>query len=194
MATKRKKKKSSKGPILGLIAIGVLGLGSLAAYVKFGGASKVPESVKVASLKQPSSQGESSGKEQVELLSPKREGMDLKLGSHKSDVPAGVDARLYALNHYIRESGIMPKEAKAVGIQVKDRVALVDVTPEFNQTYGSLDEETLLKGLCGSLAQFRDIDKVQFFVEGKTVETLGNVDLTEPIPVRAPSKSTSNAN
>lgn len=185
MASKKKKQKNMRGgPFLAMIAVGALGLGALAAYVKYGGASRVPDEVRrVESVQQSTSQKEDAP-ESVTLVTPTREGTELKLGTHKSDVPAGEDPRIFALNHFLRESKIVPADARAVGIQVKDGVALVDVSPSFNQTYGSFDEEALLKGLCATLAQFKGIDKVQFFVDGKPVETLGNVDLTEPIPVR----------
>jgi hypothetical protein len=189
MATNKKKKKSSFGPFLGLVAIGVLGLGALAAYVKFGGASKVPTEVrKVPSLQQSNAAGQKTdGAQKVDLVTPSRDGTELKLGKHSSDVPAGEDARLFALNHFLKESKIMDTSAKAIGIEVKDHVALIDVTPSFNQSVGSFDEEALLKGICATLAQFKEIDRVQFFDEGKAVTSLGNVDLSQPIPVRKAS-------
>ena len=185
MATKKKQKKSNNGPIVGLMVVAVLGLGALAAYVKYGGASKVPpEMQRVPNLQRPSSKNEHST---VDLVTPSRNGTELKLDKHQSDVPAGEDPRLFALNHYLRQSKIMPADAKAIGIQVKDGVALIDVTPSFNQSFGSLDEEALLKGMTTTLAQFKEIQKVQFFSEGKVVSSLGNVDLSEPIPVRSDS-------
>lgn len=182
MATK-KKQKTSKGPMIGLLAIGAIGLAVLAAYVKFGGADKVPTEVKrVPAIQQPASN--KNKPDQVTLITPTREGTDLNLGKHQSDVPTGENPMLFALNHFLRESKIVPDDARAVGMQVKDHVALVDVSPSFNQSYGSMDEETLLKGICATLAQFPEVEKVQFFVEGKVVGSLGNVDLSEPISVR----------
>jgi hypothetical protein len=173
-----------------MIAVGILGLGALAAYVKYGGASKVPPEVRRIESAQPPAAQKEGERESVELVTPTREGTELKLGKHRSDVPEGEDGRIFAINHFLRESKIVPDNARAIGIQVKDGVALVDVSPSFNQTYGSFDEEALLKGICATLAQFKGIEKVQFFVDGKSVETLGNVDLTEPIPVReAPAAS-----
>jgi len=194
MATKSKKKKSSKGPFLGLLVVGILGLGSLAAYVKYGGASKVPYEIRVASHKETPPKTGTIRESKVQLITPSRDGTDLKLGKHESDVPQGEDPVVFALNHFLKESKIVPDDAKALSVQVKDGVALVDVTPSFNQTYGSLDEEALLKGISATLAQFKDIDKVQFFVEGKVVESLGNVDLTEPLPVRPKAGSSASSN
>lgn len=186
MASKKRtqKKSRSSGPFVAMIAIGILGLGALAAYVKYSGANKVPVEARRVESTQQSASKKDDVPASVELVTPSREGTELKLGRHRSDVPAGEDARIYAINHFLRESKIVPSNARAVGIQVKEGVALVDVSPSFNQTYGSFDEEALLKGLCATLAQFKNIQKVQFFVEGKPVETLGNVDLSEPIPVR----------
>jgi hypothetical protein len=185
MATKKQAKKPGSGPMIGLMAVGICGLAALAAYVKFGGADKVPDEIrKVPNLQQSAGNKDSANDSKVQLVTPSRDGEDLKLGKHESDVPAGEDPRLFALNHFLRESKIVPDDAKVVGIEVKDGLALVDVSPSFNQTYGTFDEEALLKGIRATLAQFKDIDKVQFFVEGKVVSTLGNVDLSEPIPVR----------
>ena len=191
MASKKKQQKSGYGPIVGLIAIGVLGLGALAAYVKFGDASKVPDEYRRVPNNLSSSKATEDPKK-VDLITPGREGTDLKLGKHESDVPAGEDPRLFALNHFLRESKIADPKARAVGIEVKDGVALVDFTKEFEQTYGSLDEEAMLKGLTATLAQFKEIQKVQFLVEGRVVSTLGNVDLSEPISVRSSGSSDSN--
>lgn len=195
MATKKQAKKPGGGPMLGLMIVGICGLGALAAYVKFSGASTVPDDMrKVPNLQQPANNKDSSNDSKVQLITPSRNGEDLKLGKHESTVPAGEDPRLFAVNHFLRESKIVPDDAKAVGIDVKDGLANIDVTPSFNQTYGTFDEEALLKGICESLAQFKDIDKVQFNVEGKVVSTLGNVDLSEPIPVRKAPNEESSAN
>lgn len=199
MASKNQKKSGS--PMIALIAVGVLGLGALAAYVKFGGADKVPQEVRrVESLQKkdiPSGKTEpehTTQKTSVELFTPSRDSEELKFNKHQSDVPAGEDARLFALNHFLHESKIADPKAKVVGIQVKDGVALIDASPEFNQTYGTFDEEAILKGISVTLAQFKDIEKVQFFVEGKPVTTLGNVDLSKPISVRTKSGSEPGAN
>jgi hypothetical protein len=184
MATK-KQKKSGSGPIIGLFLIGLAGLAGLAMYVKTSGASQVPaEMRRVPALVQPSGHPNSSGQTHVKLVSPSREGTSLKLDEKTGTVPNGEDPRLFAVNHFLQQSNIAPNDAKAIGIQVKDKVAYIDVTKSFEQSYGSLDEEAMLKGLCASLAQFPEVDKVQFLVEGKAVQSLGNVDLSEPIPVR----------
>jgi len=196
MATK--KKKSSNGPMIGLLAVAVIGLGSLAAYVKFSGANRVPDDERrpdKVSVHTPATHTETKPDSKVTVIKPTREGDDLKLNKSETDVPKGEDPIVFSVNHYLKESKIVPADAKVVGVQVKDGIALLDVSPAFNQTYGSLDEETLLKGICATLAQFKNVDKVQFILEGKPIETLGNVDLTTPIPVRTgSSESTPPAN
>ncbi len=187
-----KKSKKSGNPMIGLMAVGILGLGALAAYVKFGGADKVPQELRrersLQKIDPPADQKKdtetTTEKVSVDLFTPNRDGETLKFSKHHSDVPQGEDARIFALNHFLKASKVADPKAKAVGIQVKDKVALIDVTPQFDQTYGTFDEETMLKGIAATLAQFKEIDKVQFFVEGKVVETFGNVDLTEPLPIR----------
>ena len=194
MASKKRQAKNGNGPMVGLVAVGVLGLGALAAYVKFSDANRVPDDLRRVPNLQNSAAANSDQDSKVELITPRRDGTDLELGKHESDVPSGEDPRIFALNHFLRESKIADPKAKAIGIQVKDAVAFVDVTPEFEQSYGSLDEEAMLKGLTATLAQFKEIEKVQFLVEGKPVATLGNVDLSEPIPVRTTRDSDSSAN
>lgn len=194
MASKSKQNKKG-GPMIALMAVGILGLGALAAYVKFGGADKVPTEVRrVDSLQKPDPAGKkeeptTQQKTTVDLFTPSRDSEELKFSKHQSDVPSREDPRLFALNHFLRESKIADPKAKAVGIQVKDGVALIDVSPEFNQTYGTFDEEAMLKGMTTTLAQFKEIEKVQFLLEGKPVSTLGNVDLSEPISVRTSSEA-----
>ncbi|MBN9500972.1 MAG: hypothetical protein BGO01_06200 [Armatimonadetes bacterium 55-13] len=187
----RRKKKSSNGPIIGLLAVAAIGLAGLAGYVRFGGAAQVPDEQKSPAqrhVKPKSDKGEIR-ESKVTLISPSREGDDLKLHKSEGTLPEGENAMVYSVNHFLKESQIVPEDAKVVGVQVKDRVALMDVTPSFNQTYGAFDEQTLIQGICASLAQFKEIDKVQFFCEGKVVETLGNVDLTEPISIRENQES-----
>jgi len=189
-----KKKKSSSGPIVGLLVVGVVGLGCLAAYVKFGGASRIPDderNPKFSEHSQPAAKQDTPKDGKVTVITPSRNGDDLKLDHKQADVPTGEDPMLFAVNHFLRESKIVPSDAKAVGVQVKDGVALLDMSPSFNQSYGSMDEEALLKGLCATLAQFKNVDKVQFFVEGKVIDSLGNVDLSSPIPVRTSSSESS---
>lgn len=175
--------------MVGLLVVAVIGLGSLAAYVKYGGASQVPDGERRPDkvVHAPATHNDTKPESKVTVIKPTREGDDLKLHKSETDVPKGEDPIVFSVNHYLKESQIVPADAKIVGVQVKDRVALLDVSPSFNQTYGAFDEQTLLQGICATLAQFKNIDKVQFLLEGKPIETLGNVDLTTPIPVRTGS-------
>lgn len=140
-----------------------------------------------------STQVERESLTRVIVFTPSVKGEDLSFSTHKEKVPAGTQPMVFAINRFLENTGIMPAGARAVAVEVKDGVALVDVSEPFAQTFGSFDERTLLNGLGKTLAQFDGVKKMQFFISGKPVETLGNVDLTSPIDVTPePEASTQN--
>lgn len=120
---------------------------------------------------------------EVKTYTPHYEGNDLKLHPGITKPAPDQDARVFAVNEYLTGLKVVPKAARATKCEIKDGVATIDFTPEFETTYGTEDEQTILKGLLTTMAQFKGVEKVRFTVQGHTLETLGNVDLTEPQPV-----------
>lgn len=125
----------------------------------------------------------------IDVLTPDRGSIEPKFHRETKAVPEGEDAWLMAVNGFLENSGIAPKDAKAVGSRLEDRTLILDFSASFRRTYGSADEAALLKGIQLSIGQFPEIDKVRFTVEGKPLDTLGNVDLSEPIDVLRKSDS-----
>ncbi len=57
-----------------------------------------------------------------------------------------------------------------------------------------MEEGYLIKAIQMALGQFKDIDKFQIIVDGKAVDSLGNIDLSKPVDVIRPGqKSDSNS-
>ena len=71
-----------------------------------------------------------------------------------------LDSKLYA---------IMPNETKLLSIEVKDRKAIIDLSKEFvdNHVGGSTGELMTVYGIVNSLTELKDIDSVEFKIEGE---------------------------
>jgi hypothetical protein len=193
--TKRTKKNSGTKAIWVLLLIGVAGAAALAAYVRLTPAQHVPPEMRAAPHDTVASKVDRRPADQerthVDILTPEVSGTDLHLKTQRQQVPQGENPMTYAVNQFLKNSHIVDDKAKAIGVQVKAGVAYIDFTPSFRQTYGSLDERTLLQGICTTLGQFPNVNKVQFQVDGQPLESLGNVELTDPIDVIRPGKADS---
>ena len=82
-------------------------------------------------------------------------------------------------------SNPFPKGTKVVSVDLKDGVATVNFSKEFNLLANSGDsvESEAQKALRAALARFPDVQKMRVTVEGKPFES-GNTDWTTPFPVR----------
>lgn len=63
-------------------------------------------------------------------------------------------------------------------IAIKDGVAIVDMSREFTQVYGNVNQEIAVYGLVNTLTQFPTVREVTFRIEGKALTKLGNLDVT----------------
>lgn len=129
--------------------------------------------------REPAAQGGSPGDVQVYTPSYTRQG-DLKLSPSTARPTPEQDPHVFAVNQYLAQLKMVPKGAVAKTCTVSNGVATLDFSTEFDTTYGTEDEQTVLKGLLKTMAQFSDVKKVKFTVEGRTLASLGNIDLTEP--------------
>lgn len=78
----------------------------------------------------------------------------------------------------------IPEGTRLLSFSVADGVARVDFSPEIQTRHwgGSSGEIMTVYSVVNSLAEVKGIDKVQFLVEGKKVETLaGHMDMTRPV-------------
>ena len=77
----------------------------------------------------------------------------------------------------------LPPEAELLSIRVKDGVAILDFSQEFQTKHwgGSAGETMTIDSLVYTLTEIEGIDKVQVLIEGKAIESLaGHYDWSEP--------------
>lgn len=157
--------------------------GGLAIYAKYTAANRVPAD----ELREPAggklAQSEPRQPKTVVVMKPRYEGNDLVFDKRQADRPSEQDKVVFAVNSFLDEAKITPAGAKLKACKVDKRLAILTFTPEFETTYGTEDEQTLVKGILTAVGQFQEIDKVQFMVEDHKLETLGGIELLEPQPV-----------
>jgi spore germination protein GerM len=96
---------------------------------------------------------------------------------------------VFLVNEYLNQlhaRGLGDKSARVIGIDVRNGTAFLAFNPAFEQTYGTSDEGIVLNGILRTLSQFPEIEKVQFEIDGKPMDTLGNIDLSQPQIVTGP--------
>ena len=199
MPKRTKKSPAGKG-IAALMLLMMLGAGGFAAYVKLTPqaahviqdrkGSDVDVSVQSESAEKPKIQ---SSEQATSLLIPTLQGSEITLGKPASTPPDGVKPEVSLLNDTLQSLQI--DGARAVGIDIQDGVAMVDFNPAIQKGYGSIEEGNLVKSLQMALGQFKGISKFKVIVEGKAIESFGNIELSAGIPVirpgEAPDKSDS---
>ncbi len=186
--TKSVKKGRSTGPLF-LVVCGLALVGGLTLYVQQPAARDVP----AAQLRpEARPQPDRTKSQEVRSYTPRYEGEDLKLKASPARSPEGTDARVFAVNRYLEQLPMVPRGARARSCVVKDGLATVDFTGEFDRTYGTEDEQTVLKGILTVMAQFPEVDRVQVTVDGRPIETLGSVEISQPLPVERPEPDEAN--
>jgi hypothetical protein len=96
---------------------------------------------------------------------------------------------VYVTNHVLRNLKVAG--ARAIGVEVKERVALIDFNPALTEGFGSMEEANLIKALQMSLGQFKEIDSFQVVIEGQVLDSLGHFEIDSPVPVIRPGKPVS---
>jgi len=173
MASKATQRKTDLTPWI-LVLIGALGVGALAAYVKGVPADRIPVDLSRDA-------GAATRRHHnVESYTPRYEQGNLKFTKRSVPVPEGQDPVVYSVNEYLRQSTVAPEGASLQRAKVVDGVVDLDFNESFRTTYGTEDEQTILNGILTVLGQFPDVVSARFLIDGKPLETLGNVDLSEP--------------
>jgi hypothetical protein len=189
---KRSSNSSAGKSVLAIMLVALLGAGVLAAYVKM-----TPQAAHVTQDRPQSGPDvtvQSQATNRTEAPLTKQEGLlvpsviqnDVKLDKPAGSPPDGVRPEVFLVNQSL--SSLKIDGASALGIEVKDRVAAVSFNPGIEKGYGTIEEGYLIKALQMALGQFKDIDKFQVIVEGKTVDSLGNIDLSTPVEVIRPGQ------
>lgn len=187
-----------KGPTTKTLLIvalcGAAIVGSLAAYVKLTPADRVPEDQRrVESPAKPrvepkvdvSVQKAPEGR--VYVFEPYFEGNDLKFNTRMADIPRETPPEVFVLTAFLEASRIPDPSARVLGVDVRDGLAAVSFNSAFAGGYGSTDEQVLIEGIRRSLGQFPAINEVELYIDGTKMETLGSVELAEPLPVIRPT-------
>lgn len=131
---------------------------------------------------EPSSEKEATRK--VESVHVEYVAEDYRVTKSQVDVPKGQDPYLVAVNTSLAHNPDIPADGKAIAAKVEGKTLVLDFGPSFERTYGSAEEGEILKSITGALEQFKELTHVQITVGGKPIETLGNVELTDPLPIR----------
>ncbi len=191
---KRTSNSSSGKGVLAILMLTVFGAGGLAAYVRLNPAAahvqvqdrQTHPDVSIST--KPVADPEQAPTASSDLLVPVVAENDVKLGKAAQVPQEGVRPEVSLINETL--ASLKVEGARAIGIDVQDRHAVVSFTPEIEQGYGTIEEGYLIKGLSIALGQFKDIDKFQIAVNGKIVDSLGNIDLATPVEVIREGQST----
>ncbi len=88
-----------------------------------------------------------------------------------------------AINGMLREPKLFPAGVQLLDSKVEGDTVTLDFSKELRAGYSTDEEEAVLKSISTSMGQFKELNKVRIFVEGKPIDTLGNIDLSEPMEV-----------
>lgn len=168
-----------------MLALGVAIVGSVLGYVKFAPADRIPLDQRRGSLAGRTAQETAAQprSDTVQVPVPRYVDGDLQFERRPVQARPGADHYALAINEFLKEARLTPSGARVLSTSLRDGNLLVDFSKEFDQTYGTEDEQTLVNGILTALGQFREVSTVELRVEGKEIETLGNIDLTAPLPV-----------
>jgi len=166
---------------LAAIAIGVLAL--LIAYVNF-----VPSDGATTSRANPTAKWGDANDEpgSVKVLKPRYEDDKLVFDKSHQVPPAGQNSMVFAVNAFLKASGVSPEGALAERVELMSGVANISFNAAFRETYGTEDEHTIVDGIRTTMGQFPEVEFVRFSIGSEPLETLGNIDLTTPLKVLRP--------
>jgi len=165
--------------LLGFALVGLAIVGGLTVYV-----ANLPK-IEPARMRSTTAQArlsapDASSGTRVVVLMPEYVQGQLTFKETLQSVALGESPEVFAINAFLKNTGIVPVSAKAVSVAVSDGMATVVFSKEFETTYGTEDEQTLVKGILTTLGQFHNIKKVAFKIGDHSLETLGSIDLSEP--------------
>lgn len=175
--------------------LALLGAGVFAAYVKFDAkASHVPSDLRrtepdvdIDSKPIQKTVPATTSTASSSLLVPTIENNEVKLVKPAAATQNGVKPEVDLINQSLHS--LLIKDGRAVGLEMKGHIALVDFNQAIDKGYGTIEEGNLIKALQMALGQFKGIDQFKIIVEGQPIESLGNIELTAPIDVIRPGQT-----
>lgn len=164
---------------------------SLAAYVKFAPADRVPENqrrTEMSSAKKPPQPGievKVNDRKHGEVLvfTPRFEGENLRFTAEPKAVPSDLKPEVFAVQAFLDASKVTENAVRVLNVDIKFGVAVISFNAAFQAGYGSEDEHILLEGIRRAVGQFPGAKFVEFYIDGTRIDTLGHSDLSEPLPV-----------
>jgi len=169
--------------VIALLAIGAVGLAAVAVYVHKAPKVDFNPPPQPISKPNPAQQQQPKVATKITVYLPSLVGDDIKLTGQPESIPEGQDPIVFAINSFLRQTHIVDPQARLLSAQVRDGVAILDFNPAFRATYGSFDERSILYSVGAILGQIQNIDSFTFHVEGQPLESIGSVDLSDPLPV-----------
>ncbi|HOK53299.1 MAG TPA: GerMN domain-containing protein [Armatimonadota bacterium] len=116
---------------------------------------------------------------------------DIKLVPESHSVLPGANKHKAAIDKLLatnRKPGpsenLIPAGTKLRSLKIRNKVAYADFSKEIIDNFpgGSMSESLLVNSIVFTLTQFEDVDKVQFLIDGKKVESIGgHLDASQPI-------------
>ena len=191
---KRTKGSSTRKSVVAVLMLCIVGAGGLAAYVKlFPAAAHVVEQPSPTFSREQTQEPDvkvSVKPDQAEsaLLVPTVADGEVKLKMPASTAPDGTKPEVSLLNDTMKS--LQVEGARALGIEVSNHKACVDFNAGLQKGYGTIEEGNLNKAMQLALGQFPAIRQFQLRIDGKIVDSLGNIDLTTPVDVIRPNGST----
>lgn len=165
-------KKNTTGPVLAIIVCSAV-FGAAAYAVVTGGLRQVP-----SELSRQTGEAKKTTTEYTPRFDQKG---DLKLdGKETTKDPKSKDSRVSAINAYLAKIPAVPKDARLLDMRMEGSTALLNFSAAIEAGYGTEDEQALVNGILATLAQFPDVRQARFMVEGKPLNSLGNIDLSQP--------------
>ncbi len=191
LETQKTLKRNKKSRTLPVILAGVVAFGGLLVYAKTVG-NKIPDDQR--SVQQTSGTSPKVGVESVQsakptentkvtIATPRYDGSELKVDKHERVLAKGEDPYLIAINESIKTIKAVPESARAFSAKLAGDTLSVEFTPEMDKTYGTEDESALVNTLIASCEQFPTVKKLKLLVNGKSIETFGNVSLSEGLDI-----------
>ena len=124
-----------------------------------------------------------NGDARVNVFKPSYQDDKMVLKPTPINVPPGRTKLFAAVSELIRDEKLFPKGVKLLSAEVKGRTAELNFSEELRAGYSTDEEEALLKSLSATVGQFPEVDNMRILVSGSAVDTLGNVELSDPLPV-----------
>ncbi|MBA3725423.1 MAG: GerMN domain-containing protein [Armatimonadetes bacterium] len=176
MSKKTKGDTPGAKPLLILAVIAALLFGGLIYYVKYGPTSKTkPDNPDVISLEKPPAN-------EVTVTVPVAQGGGPggKFTTRTMKVPAGSDKIVASVNAFLEGTKIVQPEARLIDVKYAQGNAALNFSSNFNQTYGTDDEVTLVQGIMRAVKANSDAKTVTFLAANKPISTLGSIELDGP--------------